>query len=44
MRMPLDFSQVVKDFVASGKKSQIVEIKPGQKRVLKINHILNLQH
>ena len=32
MRMPLDFSQVVKDFVASGKTSQIVEIKPGQKK------------
>ena len=32
IRMPLDFSQVVKDFVASGKKSQIVEIKPGQKK------------
>ena len=32
MRMPLDFSQVLKDFVASGKTSQIVEIKPGQKK------------
>ena len=32
MRMPLDFSQVVKDFLASGKTSQIVEIKPGQKK------------
>ena len=32
MRMPLDFSQVVKVFVASGKTSQIVEIKPGQKK------------
>ena len=32
IRMPLDFSQVVKDFVASGKKSQIVEIKPEQKK------------
>lgn len=32
MRMPLNFSQVVKDFVASGKTSQIVEIKPGQKK------------
>ena len=32
MRMPLDFSQVVRDFVASGKTSQIVEIKPGQKK------------
>ena len=32
MRMPLDFSQVVKDFVASGKTSQIVEIKPRQKK------------
>ena len=32
MRMPLDFSQVVKDFVASGKTSQIVEIKTGQKK------------
>jgi hypothetical protein len=32
IRMPLDFSQVVKDFVSSGKNSQIVEIKPGQKK------------
>ena len=32
MRMPLDFSQVVKDFVSRGKHSQIVEIMPGQKK------------
>ena len=32
MRMPLDFSQVVKDFVASGKTSQIVEIKKKKKK------------
>ena len=30
MRMRLDFSQVVKDFVQSGKKSQIVEMGPGK--------------
>ena len=36
MRMPLDFSQVVKDFLASGKTSQIVEIKPGQKKSFEI--------
>ena len=38
MRMPLDFSQVVKDFVASGKTSQIVEIKPGQKKSFENKH------
>ncbi|AEW87083.1 hypothetical protein B0A78_11285 [Flavobacterium columnare NBRC 100251 = ATCC 23463] len=32
IRMPLDFSQVVKDFVKSGKHSQIVGIKPSQKK------------
>ena len=32
MCIPLDFSKVVKDFVTSGKYSQIIEIKPWQKK------------
>ncbi|POR24992.1 hypothetical protein BWK58_07345 [Flavobacterium columnare] len=43
IRMPLDFSQVVKDFVKSGKHSQIVEIKPSQKKSFKTKLIIKTQ-